>query len=53
MMESSLHFRAIQNKLTPELFKYLNLARSELDHGWQLDVPQPEGRLMLLLDFKL
>lgn len=48
MMESSLHFRAVQNKLTPDLFKYMEIAKSELDHAWLNDVPQPDGRLVTI-----
>ncbi|KAI1337309.1 cytochrome P450 [Xylariaceae sp. FL0016] len=42
MTESNLHFRVIQNKLIAELPKYLELARTELDYGWDIDVPHPE-----------
>lgn len=44
LMESSLHFRVVQNKLTPELYKYVDMAKAELDYAWPLDVPQPDGK---------
>jgi hypothetical protein len=43
MIESNLHFRVLQNKLTAELPKYLDIAKTELEHGWLLDIPQPDG----------
>jgi hypothetical protein len=43
MVESNLHFRVLQNKLTAELPKYLDIAKTELEHGWLLDIPQPDG----------
>ncbi|KAI1470984.1 cytochrome P450 [Daldinia caldariorum] len=42
MMESDLHFRVLQNKLTAELPKYLDMAIEEAEYGWALDVPQSE-----------
>lgn len=44
MLESDLHVRVLNSKLNPELAKYLDIARSELDYGWEIDVPQPLGR---------
>ncbi|KAF1994165.1 cytochrome P450 [Amniculicola lignicola CBS 123094] len=41
MIESDLHFRVIQNKLAPELSKYLDIAKTELEYGWAIDIPQP------------
>lgn len=43
MAESNLHFRVVQNKLTPELPKYLDIVKTELEYGWQIDVPRPDG----------
>lgn len=43
MVESNLHFRVLQNKLTAELPKYLDIAKTELDYGWAQDIPQPDG----------
>lgn len=45
MIESNLHFRVLQNKLTAELPKYLDIAKTELDYGWPQDIPQPDGML--------
>ncbi|KAF2477644.1 cytochrome P450 [Lindgomyces ingoldianus] len=42
MIESNLHIRVLQNKLTAELAKYLDIAKTELNHGWPLDIPQPD-----------
>ena len=45
MIESNLHFRVLQNKLTAELPKYLDIAKTELDYGWPIDIPQPDGKV--------
>ncbi|KAI2637164.1 cytochrome P450 [Hypomontagnella submonticulosa] len=42
MTESNLHFRVIQNKLTAELPKYLDIAKEELDYGWNIEVPHSQ-----------
>lgn len=47
LAESNLHFRVVQNKLTPELPKYLDIAKTELEYGWPTDVPQPDGNFPL------
>ncbi|TRX92243.1 hypothetical protein FHL15_006858 [Xylaria flabelliformis] len=44
MAESHLHFRALQNKLSAELPKYLDVAKAELDHVWGIEVPSPQAR---------
>lgn len=44
MSESNLHIRVLQNKLTGELPKYLDIAKTELEYGWDLDIPQPDGK---------
>ena len=44
MYHSELIFRVLNNKLTPELNKYVDLARSELEYAWDIDLPKPEGR---------
>lgn len=46
MLESDLHFRVLQNKLTAELPKYLEMAKDEADFGWKLDIPHHKGRLL-------
>jgi hypothetical protein len=43
MIESNLHFRVLQNKLTAELPKFLDIAKTEMEYGWPIDIPQPEG----------
>jgi hypothetical protein len=43
MIESNLHFRVVQNKLIAELPKFLDIAKTELEYGWPIDIPQPEG----------
>lgn len=43
MIESNLHFRVLQNKLTAELPKFLDIAKTELEYGWPVDIPQPDG----------
>jgi len=48
LAESNIHFRVVQNKLTPELPKYLDIARTELEFGWPMDVPQPDGNFFLI-----
>ncbi|KAI1111651.1 cytochrome P450 [Nemania sp. NC0429] len=37
--ESDLHIRVIKNKLATELYKYLDVAKTELDYAWSIDVP--------------
>ena len=44
MYHSELIFRVLNNKLTPELNKYVDLARSELEYAWDIDLPKPKGR---------
>lgn len=48
MTESNLHFRVIQNKLTAELPKYLDIAKEELDYGWNIEVPHSQGTYYIL-----
>lgn len=43
-METTLHIRVINNKLTPDLPKYLDIARGELEFAWHEEVPQPHGK---------
>ncbi|KFH42569.1 Ent-kaurene oxidase-like protein [Hapsidospora chrysogenum ATCC 11550] len=38
---SNLHFRVVSNKLTPDLPKYLEGIRRELDDVWADEVPRP------------
>lgn len=44
LTDSNLHFRVVQNKLTPELNRYLAMAKDELDYAWDIDMPQSEGK---------
>ena len=44
MFDSELVFRVLNNKLTPELNKYVDLAKTELDYAWDLDLPKPKGK---------
>lgn len=39
--ESNLHFRVVSNKLTPDLPKYLESIRKELDEVWTDEIPRP------------
>ena len=41
MTESNLHFRVVQNKLTPDLPKYLEGIKQELDEIWADEFPSP------------
>lgn len=41
---SDLHARVMKRKLAPELSRFLKIASKELDYGWNLDVPQTEGK---------
>ncbi|KAI0161016.1 cytochrome P450 [Hypoxylon sp. FL1284] len=43
MIDTNLHVRVLNQKLTPELSKYVDLAKKELDFGWQSDVPRADG----------
>ncbi|KAI1130862.1 cytochrome P450 [Nemania abortiva] len=42
MTESNLHIRVIHNKLIAELDKYLDMARTELEYAWPIDVPSSQ-----------
>jgi hypothetical protein len=42
-MRSNVHFRVLLQKVTPELPKFLEITRKELEYGWMIDMPQPEG----------
>jgi hypothetical protein len=42
-MDSTVHFRVLLQKVNPSLSKYLDIAHDELNYGWQIDMPQPEG----------
>ena len=41
--ESDIIVKVLNNKLTPELNKYIDVAKSELEYGWHIDLPQPDG----------
>jgi hypothetical protein len=43
LMQSNVHFRVLLQKVNPSLSKYLDIAHAELDYGWPIDMPQPEG----------
>jgi len=43
MTKSDLQFRVLLKKVNPSLYKYLCIAQEELDHGWFVDMPQPQG----------
>ncbi|KAI5868695.1 cytochrome P450 [Durotheca rogersii] len=45
MVRSHLHVDVLKRKLTPELGRYLEAARSELEYGWEVDVPRPDDWL--------
>jgi len=47
VLKSTLHVRVLQNKLTSNLAEYLDMAKMELDHGWDIEIPQPEGIFVL------
>ncbi|KAK8036504.1 hypothetical protein PG991_001641 [Apiospora marii] len=40
--DSDLHVTVLTRKLNPDLPRYVELAREELDYGWDKDVPQPD-----------
>ncbi|KAK8103052.1 cytochrome P450 monooxygenase [Apiospora sp. TS-2023a] len=42
MMNSDLHVNVLNGKLNPELPKYIEIAGSELDYAWNIDIPRPE-----------
>jgi hypothetical protein len=42
-MKSNVHFRVLLQKVTPELPKFLAITSKELEYGWAIDMPQPEG----------
>lgn len=44
MMDSDLHVSVLNAKLNPDLAKYMDIAHSELEYGWDIDVPKPESK---------
>ena len=48
MMESDLHVKVLNSKLNPELKKYVDVAMSDLEYAWHMDLPQPEGKYRIL-----
>lgn len=44
MLETYLPNRALTDKLTPQLNHYLSWAVEELDHSWDLEIPQCDGK---------
>jgi len=53
MMESDLHVKVLNTKLNPDLQKYVDIARSEMEWAWEKDVPQPEGAFIFAHFFSL
>ena len=49
MMNSDLHVHVLNAKLNPELSKYVEIAHTELDYGWDIDVPKPDSKHSLSL----
>lgn len=47
MLESNLHVKVLNSKLNPHLKKYIDLAKSELEYAWHIEIPQPEGMCYL------
>ena len=43
MVESELHVHVLNSKLNPEISKYLESAYSELQYGWEKDMPHSDG----------
>jgi hypothetical protein len=43
LMQSNVHFRVLLQKVNPSLYRYLDIAHGELNYGWSVDMPQPEG----------
>ncbi|KFY24017.1 hypothetical protein V491_02323 [Pseudogymnoascus sp. VKM F-3775] len=41
MVESDLHSRILKDRLIAEMPKYLDLAKTELEYGWNVDIPKP------------
>ena len=44
LVHSSLHLEVLKKKLVPELYKFVDRAKEELEFGWEKDVPQTEGK---------
>ncbi|KAI0195209.1 cytochrome P450 [Xylaria flabelliformis] len=42
LMDSDLHFRVLQNKLTPELPKYLDMVKKEISNACATTLPQTD-----------
>jgi hypothetical protein len=42
-MQPNVHFRDLLQRVNPSLFHYLDVAHDELNYGWSIDMPQPEG----------
>ena len=43
----TLHVHVPQNKLTPNLVEYFDMAKTELDYGFGVNIPKPEGVLIV------
>ncbi|KAI0008538.1 cytochrome P450 [Xylariaceae sp. FL0662B] len=43
ILDSNLHVRVLNSKLNPDLPKYIDLAKAELEHAWEIEIPQSEG----------
>lgn len=43
MLTSDLLLRVINNKLTPDLTQYVEMAKVEMDYSFTVDLPQPDG----------
>jgi hypothetical protein len=45
LFRSDLHAHVLKKKVATELSKYLEIAYDEIDYGWEIDIPQSDGKL--------
>ncbi|KAK3386278.1 cytochrome P450 [Sordaria brevicollis] len=56
LLTNNLHVEVLRKKLTPELWKFIDLASTELSHGWDISLPTAElnanGNKWVKIDFE-
>ncbi|KAK3486252.1 cytochrome P450 [Neurospora crassa] len=56
LLTNNLHVEVLRKKLTPELWKFIDLASTELSHGWDISLPHSQlsanGNDWVKIDFE-
>lgn len=47
LLHSNLHIDVLKKKMQPELYKYVDMAKEEMEYAWKLEIPQPDGTSLL------